>query len=69
MYKHFDKMDTTRLAVFKMGEEPPEWHHWITRPPLERLAAGELLRQRVYGHAALNAPFPKVVRYLKLGES
>lgn len=42
-------MDRTAIAIYKLGEEPPDRDYWLTRPVGERLAAGEELRTRAFG--------------------
>ena len=37
---------------FPLHDEPDEIAYWLTRPVAERIAAVEVLRQRVYGYNA-----------------
>jgi hypothetical protein len=37
------------LSVLRIGEEPQDVEYWSTRPPEERIAAIEALRQQAFG--------------------
>ena len=43
------KIDRNALAVTPL-DESDELNYWLSRPPAERLAALELLRQIAYGY-------------------
>lgn len=54
------------VRVYRTGEEPPDWEYWLSRPPAERLAAGEDLRRRYYGHDYDAAGgFPRLCRVVR----
>ena len=37
------------VVVYRMGEEPPDWEYWLSRPPGERSAGIESLRAQHHG--------------------
>lgn len=38
------RLDRTKIAVYKKGEEPSDVLFWLSRPPVERLLALETIR-------------------------
>lgn len=51
------------VAVYRMGEEPPDWKYWLSRSMEERLAAGEEMRRRYYGqNYDASERFPRLCR-------
>ena len=46
----FAKLDRTALSIGRLDEESDEKAYWRSRPPEERLAAVEFLRQVAYGY-------------------
>lgn len=38
------RLDRTKIAVYKKGEEPSDVLFWLSRPPAERLLALETIR-------------------------
>jgi hypothetical protein len=38
------RLDRTKIAVYKKGEEPSDVLYWLSRPPIERLLALESIR-------------------------
>ena len=54
------------VRAYRMGEEPPDWEYWLTRPVAERLAAGEDLRRRYYGpDYDVAEGFPRLCRVVR----
>jgi hypothetical protein len=39
------RLDKTRFAVARLGQEPPPYLFWLAQPPSERIGAVELYRQ------------------------
>ncbi|MFQ5631539.1 MAG: hypothetical protein ACE5I1_22435 [bacterium] len=46
----FDKMDKTAFSVASLYDESDEKECWLSKTPLERLEALELMRQWMYGY-------------------
>lgn len=44
MELNFDGIDRNHIAVYKKGEEPSDVLFWLSRPPIERIKALELIR-------------------------
>ena len=38
------RLDKTKVAKFKKGEEPQEIHYWLARPAIERIQTLESIR-------------------------
>ena len=62
--------DETKVRVFKLGQEPSDVDYWLSRPPIERIAAVEELRRTYYGEEYDSDPDPEklskiVVRKLR----
>ena len=38
------RVDRSVVSVYKLGEEPSDVHHWLSRPPEERVAEVERIR-------------------------
>ncbi len=53
------RLDRTAIEITTVGEEQVE--DWLSRPPIERLAAQEFLRETWYGHAATHARISRVL--------
>ena len=52
------------VRVYRMGEEPPDWEYWLSRPPAERLAAIESLRAQYHGWK--DGALPRLPRVLRV---
>jgi hypothetical protein len=54
MKEYLEKMDRRILTINTLGEEDPraETMYWLSKPPIERLIALEILRMRManYDH-------------------
>ncbi len=46
----FPKLDKTAFAVTSLFDDSDEKHYWLSKTPLERLEAVELMRQIIYGY-------------------
>ena len=67
-------MDPTRLnrSAFSVGslrEESDEKEYWLSRTPLERLEALELIRQMVYGYDPNTTRLQRVFAVTRLERS
>jgi hypothetical protein len=63
-------IDKTKLAVFDSFEDA-ERHdraYWLSKTPIERLAACERLRQITYGYNPTTARLPRSFEVLERGE-
>jgi hypothetical protein len=63
------RIDKTAFQVFASFDEA-EAHdraYWLTKTPLERLAACELLRQITYGYDPATARLPRSLEILERG--
>lgn len=49
MKEYLEKMDRRILTISTLGEEDPcaETVYWLSKPPIERLIALEILRMRM----------------------
>ena len=45
MELNFEGIDRNYVAIYKKGEEPSDVLFWLSRTPLERIKALELIRQ------------------------
>ncbi|MGB3542973.1 MAG: hypothetical protein WBA11_08625 [Rubrivirga sp.] len=52
------------VRIYKMGEEPPAWEYWLSRPAGERSAAIESLRAQQHGWS--NGALPRLQRVLRV---
>jgi len=52
MKQYLEKLDRSILTVSTLGEEDPraETMYWLSKTPVERLIALELLRMRIAGY-------------------
>lgn len=57
----WNKIDRTALSVCELGEEGNDLEYWLSRPPEERLAAVEFLRQMMYGYDSATARMERVL--------
>ena len=49
----FPKLDRTVIQVTSLSEASDEKEYWLTKSPVERLAALETMRQIIYGYDPL----------------
>lgn len=54
-------MDRTAVTIQSLHDEPDDKRWWWSRTPLERLAAIEVMRRVVYGHAAADGRLQRVL--------
>jgi hypothetical protein len=57
--------DRTALEVTTLGDEPSDAAHWRARPPEERLAAIELMRQINYDYDPATARLQRVLEVVE----
>src|SRR5262245_3734525 len=55
------RLDRTAFTVGFLGEESDEKEYWLTKTPLERLQAMELMRRMSYGHDRATARLQRVL--------
>jgi hypothetical protein len=55
------RMDKTAFAVVSLAEADDELDYWLTKSPLERLQAVELIRQTLYGYAGTTPRLPRIL--------
>jgi hypothetical protein len=59
-------MDRKALAITTLAEADREDHvYWHGRPPRERLAALELMRQVMFGYETTSARLPRLLEVVK----
>jgi hypothetical protein len=63
------KLDKTVFSIRSLKVEGNEKAYWLSRTPLERLAAGELMRQINYGYNPVTDRVQRVFRILDLKDS
>jgi hypothetical protein len=61
-----DKMDKTAFSVASLFDESDEKAYWLSKTPLERLEALELMRQWMYGYDPATARLQRVYSVAKL---
>jgi hypothetical protein len=59
------KMDKSAFSVVQLNDADDELSYWLTRTPLERLHAIELIRQTLYGYSY---PAPRLQRVLTVAQ-
>jgi len=59
------ELDRTAFSVYKLGEEPKDYEYWLTRPPIERLAAVEFLRCLQHGE---EVSFQPIQRFFEVAD-
>jgi hypothetical protein len=64
------KLDKTKFEVVDSFEEAATKHsqYWLSKSPIERLAACELLQQMNYGYDPLTARLPRSFEISERGE-
>ncbi len=64
------KMDRTVVTIGSLHDESDEKAYWLSKTPLERLAALELMRQLVYGYEPHSAPrLQRILTIVELSSS
>ncbi len=61
MIKTEFKLDKRAFSIGTLGEEPDDRAYWLSRPPGERFAAIELMRQINYGYDPATARLQRVL--------
>ncbi len=61
----FPRLDRSVVKVSKTWDDPDEKAYWLSRTPLERLEALELLRQIAYGYDPTTARMQRGVEVAK----
>lgn len=54
-------LDRTEFSVCDLADEGSDLQYWLSRPPAERLAAVEFLRQMMYGYDPLTERMERVL--------
>lgn len=57
--------DKTALAVARLGEEPNDVAHWLSRPADERFAAIEMMRQINYAYDPIADRIPRLLEVVE----
>ena len=60
------RMDKTAFSVVSLSDEPGDKEFWLSKTPLERLEAMELLRQMNYGYDPVTARLQRVLTIAQL---
>jgi hypothetical protein len=63
------KLDKTVFSIGSHAEQRAERAFWLSKTPLERLAALEFLRQTFYGYDPATARVQRVLRVIELEQS
>ena len=63
------KLDKNSFSVVSLFDTSDEKRYWLSKTPLERLAALEILRQRVYGYDPLTERLQRILSVTKLTQS
>jgi hypothetical protein len=59
------KLDKTAITISSLGDDSDEKRFWLSKTPLERLAAMELMRQIIYGYDPSSTRFQRVLEVAK----
>jgi hypothetical protein len=59
-------MDKTAFSIASLHEESDEKAWWVSRTPLERLQALEIMRQRAYGYDPVSTRLQRVFAIAEL---
>lgn len=60
------RMDKTAFAVNSIDDESDEKQYWLSKPPIERMHAVELMRQVLYGYNPITARLQRVLETAEL---
>ena len=63
---NWPKMDKSAFSVVSLDDESDEKEYWLSKTPLERLAALELMRQIAYGYDPNTARLQRFFEVVKL---
>ena len=63
------KFDKTVFSSRSLKDEGNDKEYWLSKTPLERLAAGELMRQINYGYNPVTDRVQRVIRCIDLKDS
>ena len=61
-----DRMDKSSFSVVSLFDMSDEKEYWLSRTPLERLEAVEILRKRMYGTNPVAAGLQRVFSVAQL---
>jgi len=64
--KTIQKIDKSSFSVISLFDIADEKEYWLSKTPLERLEAVEILRQRVYGYNPFTTRLQRVLSITKL---
>ncbi len=54
-------LNRSEFSVCDLGDEGNDLQYWLSRPPEERLAAVEFLRQMMYGYDSVTARVERIL--------
>jgi hypothetical protein len=57
----FPRVDRRVFAVTTLDDDSGDKRYWLSKTPLERLAAVELMRQMIYGYNPLTTRLQRVL--------
>ncbi len=60
------RMDKTSFSVSSLDEESDEKQYWLSKKPVERMYAVELMRQILYGYNPLTERLQRVFETAEL---
>ncbi|MCI5149457.1 MAG: hypothetical protein D3916_08730 [Candidatus Electrothrix sp. MAN1_4] len=60
------RMDKTSFSISSLDEESDEKQYWLSRKPVERMYAVELMRQILYGYNPLTERLQRVFETAEL---
>lgn len=60
------RLDKTAFSVASLKDDSDEKAYWLSRTPMERLEAAELMRQVNYGYDPTTARLQRVLEIAKL---
>jgi hypothetical protein len=60
---YLQKMDKKALSVTSLDSKDTDTAFWLSKPPVERLIALELLRQRFYNYETATARLQRVLEF------
>jgi hypothetical protein len=55
------KLKRDKISIQSLHEPTDDVAYWLSRPPEERFAAMQLLRENAYGKEAANAPLNREI--------
>ncbi len=63
------KFNKKSVKKYTLGQEPKDYHYWLSQPPEKRIAAIEALRLQFYGEDKFKQGFQRVHRIIKQTQS